>query len=90
MFAQKPSIRTMNMIARQVVARKLTWGALLATVGYQYIWRRLLVDAWAGGGYAFGKESDTSYHHGFELWHWFGSYNPNIALSFSIRLGICF
>lgn len=65
-------------------------GALLATVGYQYIWRRLLVDAWAGGGYAFGKESDTSYHHGFELWHWFGSYNPNIALSFSIRLGICF
>ena len=65
-------------------------GALLASVGYQYVWRRLLVDAWVGGGYAFGKESDTGYHHGFELWHWFGGYNPNIALSFSIRLGVCF
>ena len=65
-------------------------GALLASVGYQYVWRRLLVDAWVGGGYAFGKESDTGYHHGFELWHWFGRYNPNIALSFSIRLGVCF
>ena len=65
-------------------------GALLASVGYQYLWRRLLVDAWVGGGYAFGKEADTGYHHGFELCHWFVGYNPNIALSFSIRLGICF
>lgn len=65
-------------------------GALIASVGYQYIWRRLLVDAWFGGGYAFGKESDTGYHHGFELWHWLGTYNPNIAMSFSIRLGVCF
>ena len=65
-------------------------GALLASVGYQYLWRRLLVDAWIGGGYAFGKEADTGYHHGFELWHWFGGYNPNITLSFSIRLGVCF
>lgn len=65
-------------------------GALLATVGYQYVWRRLLVDAWVGGGYAFGKSAETNYHHGFELWHWFGKQNQNIAMSFSIRLGVCF
>ena len=65
-------------------------GAALATMGYQYVWKRLLVDAWLGGGYAVGKEADTGYHHGFEVWHWLGSYNPNVALSFSIRLGVCF
>ena len=43
-----------------------------------------------GGGYALGTPADTGYHHGFELWHWFGKYNPNIAMSFSIRLGVCF
>ena len=59
-------------------------------MGYQYVWKRLLVDAWLGGGYAVGKEADTGYHHGFEVWHWLGSYNPNLALSFSIRLGVCF
>jgi len=65
-------------------------GAALATMGYQYVWKRLLVDAWLGGGYAVGKEADTGYHHGFEVWHWLGGYNPNVALSFSIRLGVCF
>lgn len=65
-------------------------GAAIATVGYQYMYKRFLVDGWFGGGYAFGNESDTGYHHGFELWHWFGKYNPNIAMSFSIRLGVCF
>ena len=65
-------------------------GAALATMGYQYLWKRLLVDAWLGGGYAVGKEADTGYHHGFEVWHWLGGYNPNVALSFSIRLGVCF
>ena len=30
------------------------------------------------------------YHHGFELWHWFGTENKNLAMSFSIRLGFCF
>ena len=65
-------------------------GAALATVGYQYVYKRFLADFWVGGGYAFGRESETGYHHGFELWHWFGSYNPNIAMSFSIRLGVCF
>ena len=65
-------------------------GALLATVGYQYVYKRFLADFWVGGGYAYGQESETGYHHGFELWHWFGAYNPNIAMSFSIRLGFCF
>lgn len=65
-------------------------GAALATIGYQYLYKRFLVDVWVGSGYAFGKEADTGYHHGFELWHWFGSYNANIAMSFSVRLGVCF
>ena len=65
-------------------------GAFLGTVGYQFVYKRFLADFWVGGGYAFGKEAETGYHHGFELWHWFGGYNPNIAMSFSIRLGICF
>ena len=71
-------------------------GALLGTVGYQYVYKRFLADFWVGGGYAFGKPADTGYHHGFELWHWLGGYNkeigyhPNVAMSFSIRLGLCF
>lgn len=64
--------------------------ALLATFGYQYVHKRFLADFWVGGGYAFGTPSETYYHHGFELWHYFNSVNTNIALSFSIRLGFCF
>ena len=65
-------------------------GALLGTVGYQYLWKRFLADFWIGAGYAAGTPSETNYHHGFELWHWFGSENKNLAMSFSIRLGVCF
>ena len=65
-------------------------GVLLGTVGYQFLYKRFLADFWVGGGYAFGKAAETGYHHGFELWHWFGAYNPKMAMSFSIRLGICF
>ena len=65
-------------------------GALLGTVGYQYMYRRFLADFWVGGGYAMGNAAETHYHHGFELWHWFNKINTNIAMSFSIRLGICF
>lgn len=65
-------------------------GAMLATVGYQYVYKRFLVDGWIGGGYALGNAAETNYHHGFELWHWCGKYNQNIAMSFSIRLGVCF
>ena len=65
-------------------------GAVLGTVGYQYVYRRFLADFWVGGGYAYGNAAETNYHHGFELWHWLGRTNTNIAMSFSIRLGICF
>ena len=65
-------------------------GTLIGTVGYQYVYKRFLADFWFGGGYAVGTPAETNYHHGFELWHWFGAYNPNIAMSFSIRLGYCF
>ena len=65
-------------------------GALLATAGYQRTFGRFLVDGWVGGGYSFGTPADTGYHHGFQVWNWFGTRNDNIALSFSIRLGWCF
>lgn len=64
--------------------------AFLGTFGYQYVYRRFLADFWVGGGYAFGNPAETYYHHGFELWHFFNTENTNVALSFSIRLGICF
>ncbi|MBQ8760311.1 MAG: hypothetical protein IJZ06_02680 [Bacteroidales bacterium] len=64
--------------------------ALLGTIGYQYVHKRLLADFWVGGGPAFGTPAETFYHHGFELWHFFNTVNTNIALSFSIRIGICF
>lgn len=64
--------------------------AFLGTVGYQYVYKRFLADFWVGGGYATGTPAETYYHHGFELWHYLGKVNTNIALSFSIRLGICF
>ena len=65
-------------------------GALLGTVGYQYVYKRFLADFWVGGGYAIGHAAETNYHHGFELWHWFGRDYDHLAMSFSIRLGICF
>lgn len=65
-------------------------GALLGTIGYQYVYKRFLADFWVGGGYAIGTPAETNYHHGFELWHWFNKVNTNIAMSFSIRLGVCF
>ena len=61
--------------------------ALLATAGYQHCFGHMVIDGWVGGGYAFGKASETGYHHGFQLWKWLGKRNDNIALSFSIRIG---
>ena len=61
--------------------------ALLGSVGYQHCFNRIVVDGWVGGGYAFGRASETGYHHGFQLWKWLGKRNDNIALSFSIRIG---
>lgn len=65
-------------------------GAVMATLGYQLCVKRFIADAWAGGGYAFGTPAETGYHHGFQLWKWFGKQNDNIAMSFSIRLGVLF
>lgn len=64
--------------------------AFLGTIGYQYVYKRFLADFWVGAGYATGTPAETYYHHGFELWHYFNTVNTNIALSFSIRLGVCF
>lgn len=65
-------------------------GTLLATAGYQTHFGRFLVDAWAGLGPAIGTPAETGYHHGFALWNVFGTQSDNIALSFSVRLGVCF
>lgn len=65
-------------------------GALLGSFGYQYIYRRFLADLWVGAGYAYGNPADTGYHHGFQLWDYFGTSHDHIALSFSIRVGLCF
>ena len=65
-------------------------GTLLATAGYQTHFGRFLVDAWAGAGYAFGTPAETGYHHGFALWNVFGTRSDRVALSFSVRLGVCF
>lgn len=64
--------------------------ALLGTFGYQKVWGRWLADLWVGAGPAVGEKADTGYHHGFQLWDYFGSQNDNLALSFSIRVGWCF
>lgn len=61
--------------------------ALLGTAGYQHCFGHLVVDGWVGGGWAFGRASQTGYMHGFQLWKWLGKHNDNIALSFSIRIG---
>jgi hypothetical protein len=65
-------------------------GAIMATFGYQLCIKRFIADAWVGGGYAFGTPSETGYHHGFQLWKWFGKHNDNIAMSFSVRVGVLF
>ena len=61
--------------------------ALLGSAGYQHCFGHFVVDGWVGGGLAFGRASETGYHHGFQLWKWLGKRNDNIALSFSIRIG---
>ena len=65
-------------------------GAVMATLGYQLCVKRFVSDFWIGGGYAFGAPAETGYHHGFQLWKWFGKRNDNIAMSFSIRVGVLF
>lgn len=63
---------------------------LLATAGYQTHYGRFLIDAWAGAGPALGTPAETGYHHGFALWNLLGTRSDHIALSFSIRVGVCF
>lgn len=65
-------------------------GAVLGTFGYQYTVSRFVADAWIGAGYCLGTPADTGYEHGFKVWDLFNTYNPHVALSFSIRLGILF
>jgi hypothetical protein len=65
-------------------------GAILGTFGYQLCVRRFIADAWVGAGYCFGKTAETGYYHGFQTFKWLGKHSDNIALSFSIRLGVLF
>ena len=63
-------------------------GALLGTFGYQYCYKHFIADAWVGAGYSAGKTSETGYYHGFKTWNLFGKNIDNLAMSFSIRLGV--
>ena len=63
-------------------------GALLGTFGYQYCYKHFIADAWVGAGYAGGKTAETGYYHGFKTWNLFGKNIDNLAMSFSIRLGV--
>lgn len=65
-------------------------GSLMFTAGYQYVIHHLVIDAFVGSGYAWGNACDTHYQHGFALWDYFGTYNKNIAMTFGIKLGVCF
>ena len=77
--------------AKDISERKLSeMGSLVFTVGYQYVINRFVIDAYFGSGYAWGAECDTHYQHGFSLWEYFGSYNKNIAMTFGVKLGVCF
>ena len=64
--------------------------SILITLGYQYVVRRFVIDRYIGSGYAWGKEADTHYQHGFSLWDYFGSYRKNIAMTFGVKLGVSF
>ena len=65
-------------------------GSFVFTTGYQYVINRFVLDAYFGSGYAWGNECDTHYQHGFSLWDYFGAYNSNIAMTFGVKVGICF
>ena len=74
-----------------ITERKLSeMASLMFTAGYQYVVNRFVVDAYFGSGYAWGTECDTHYQHSFSLWDYFGTKNKNIAMTFGVKLGICF
>ena len=77
--------------AKESSGRELSeMGTLVFTAGYQYVINRFIIDAYFGGGYAFGNECDTHYQHGFSLWEYFGIYNKNVTMTFGVKLGVCF
>ena len=80
-----------NYDTKNLSERKLSeMGSVVFTAGYQYVISHFVVDAYFGGGYAFGNECDTHYQHGFSLWNYFGTYNKNIAMTFGVKVGFCF
>lgn len=64
--------------------------AALGCAGYQLTAGHFIADLWFGSGWCTGSPADTGYQHGFNVWNYFSTYNPHIAMSFSIRLGVCF
>ena len=67
------------------VREPVRMGSLLGTFGYQLCIKRFVADAWVGAGYCYGKKAETGYYHGFQTYDWL---HDNLALSFSIRLGV--
>ena len=76
--------------SKAATRKPVRMGAILATLGYQLCLKRFVADAWVGAGYCAGKTAETGYYHGFQTFEWLGKHSDNIALSFSIRLGVLF
>ena len=65
-------------------------GSAVFTVGYQYAVHRFVADFFIGSGYAFGKEADTFYQHGFALWNYLERYHKNIDMTLGVKFGVSF
>jgi hypothetical protein len=77
--------------SRVISDRELARMADMAfTVGYQYAMHRFVADFFFGSGYAFGKQADTNYHHGFALWDYLGRYNKHIGMTLGVKIGVSF
>ena len=77
--------------SKELSERKLSeMGSIIFTAGYQYVIGHFIVDTYFGSGFAWGNECDTRYQHGFSLWNYFDTYNKNIAMTFGVKLGVCF
>ena len=65
-------------------------GSMVFTVGYQYAVHRLIADFFIGSGYAFGKQADTNYQHGFALWDYRIRDKKIISITFGLKVGVSF
>ncbi|MDO4191181.1 MAG: hypothetical protein Q4D14_05805 [Bacteroidales bacterium] len=65
-------------------------GTIMGLIGYQWAKHLFTIDGFFGLGYAFGKEADTYYEHGFALWNYVGTKNRNLSICFGAKIGLAF